>query len=91
MSIHRFSGRRFLTFLENASKPALLILHIGLPIIIVALLQYTYHFFFALKQDSLWASRYYGGMLEHLLVSLLCIVAGAIAFDLVEKLVIEKK
>ena len=90
MRIRRSHGKRITAFLENASKPSRLILHIGLPVMIAALLQYTYQFFFALQRDSLWASRYYGGMLEHLLMSLLLIVAGAIAFDLVEKFVIEK-
>ena len=88
MRFHRAAGRNIFLCLENASKPALLILHIGLPIIIASLLQYTYHFFFALQQDSLGAARYYGGILEYLLMSLLLIIAGAIVFDLVEKFVI---
>lgn len=77
--------RRHLRRLQPLSSPAARILHLGLPVILAEFLLFLIFFWRDMTVDPIFALHYYPAMLEHIMMSLTLLIAGAFLFDYIAK------
>ena len=61
------------------------VLHIGLPVILLALTVFLFRFWADYHTDSIYALHYYPPILEHIMMSLTALIIGAFLFDYISK------
>lgn len=61
------------------------VLHIGLPVILLALAVFLFRFWEDYHTDSIYALHYYPPILEHIMMSLTALIIGAFLFDYISQ------
>ena len=69
----------------SLSYPSTYILHLGLPVILAEFLLFGVSLHHDISIDPAYAMHYYPGMLEHIMMSLTLLIAGAFLFDYIAK------
>ena len=81
----QYNKKRHGCCIRPISSAAARVLHRGLPVILMEFLLFLISFRQDMITDPIYAIHYYPAMLEHIMMSLTLLIAGAFLFDYIAK------